>query len=68
MDIGYCDKNGDLLTLHCALCDWTRTTTTTEEAEFRFCEHARQAHNQNSVLRRDPDTGVATELTDSDGN
>lgn len=61
MDIGYCDTDG---TVHCALCGWSRCCTTSEEAEFRFVEHARETHDQRTVLRRDPDTGEATELTD----
>ena len=61
MDIGHCDQD---LTLHCALCDWTRHCSSLEEAEFRFVDHAWEIHDQHTVLRLDPDTGEAVELTD----
>ena len=62
MDIGWCDRDG---ILHCSFCEWSRKCTTVEEAEFRFVEHIKE-HGHATVLRRNPNTGEATELTDSE--
>lgn len=60
-DIGYCDPDG---VVHCNLCDWSRRCSSVEEVEFRFVEHVASAHRVRTVLRRNPTTGEATELTD----